>query len=783
MPPPAEDPRARMVCRRARIRFRRCFRRAPLTLWHLQPCWVIILLSLAAPLVLWTEQYQELLISRPTSAGWQYLLGSYLFLQLALQGCLRALLHFDDRAPPARLGRRVVVPEMHAGARECAIVSATVINLIVMLLVLGSALRTLSRLPSVDTTSLWVMVLTAPISAALGYGLVRRRRTLWRGLCQGLDRLSKQLLQTGQPSLPFLPRTERPVPAGTPRPDMPDPSIKRPVFFDPSRQEILRGVGGIGGIGVSKYDPTIGTGISADALGPLLRTNFPLLLQILKPVFPLLAAILFAPFLIGTLIFDPITQGWTLGPIAVVFYIATLWLLGISALIIASRRFTIPILVVLLFVAFLFGCVGWGDNHDVRRLAAAVDASQPAFDPALRPSLADAAAHWRARNLQQSPGVEALPLIIVATAGGGQRAALWTTTVLAELEARNPLFRQQVFAISGVSGGALGAAVYVAAEGAAASADDRRDRFKALFAHDFLTPLLARFLSTDILQQVLPVAVFSDRAATLEQTWERAWAQVFEDRPEGFAQPFLRLWPDDQPWPALFLNGTWVESGRRVIASNIRMGTDFDAHDVLDVLGRDVPVSTAVNMSTRFPYVTPAGVVRTPDGSVFGHVVDGGYFENFGATTAMEVLRAATASLAKHDDGVAIVPIVVMITSDPEWEDGAPAVFAKPLAKSGPASQLTAPVEALDAVRAEHGKPAVAALQAAAGPAKDRLFHFRLCEESGTRAPILGWAFNPATIDQIVGQRDRCGNDAAFARFAQVIDGFRPSVPTGGDGR
>ncbi|MDG4575916.1 MAG: patatin-like phospholipase family protein [Defluviicoccus sp.] len=618
--------------------------------------------------------------------------------------------------------------------------------------------------------------MTAPLISALGYRLFRDRRALWRGVCSVLDWLQKHVLNTSQPELSFPPVQGRPVTEGPVNPKGPDPTTTRTVFIPPSRQELLRGAGGIGGLGVSKYDPRTELGKLLENLGPLLRTNFPLLLELLKPAFPLLAAILFAPFLIGTLIFDPITQGWTLGPIAVVFYIATLWLLGITALIIASRRHNIPIFLVLILLTLGFGWAGWGDNHDVRRADADAGSPQPASDPALRPSLTDVVAQWQERSLQQSPGAAALPLIVVATAGGGQRAALWTATVLSKLEAGNALFRQQVLAISGVSGGALGATLFVAADGSAATEEQRSERLKTLFASDFLTPLVVRFLSTDILQQLFPVAVFSDRAATLEQTWEQAWAHVFEDRPERFAQPFLRLWPHDQPWPVLLLNGTWVENGRRVIASNIRMGTDFDAHDVLDVLHHDVPVSTAVDMSTRFPYVTPAGVVRTPDGAVFGHVVDGGYFENFGATTAVEVLRTATAYLAKHSGGAAIVPIVVMITSDPAWKDGAPPPITQPLAKSGPASQLTAPIETLDAVRTEHGKAAVAALQAAAGPSKDRFFHFRLCEESDKRQPILGWAFNPTTIDQIVGQRERCGNDAEFARFAAVLGGFKPTA-------
>lgn len=767
MPQPAGDPRAQHA-----------FPLTRLILWLLQPCWLVVAFSVAAPLVLLTEQYQELLITQPTSAGWQYLLGSSLFLQLAFQGCLRALLHFDDRVPPAHLGADVAAwPDRRAAARDWAIVTATVINLTCMLVALGWSLWTLSPLDGVDTTSLWVLFVTAPLISALGYRLFRDRRALWRGICCVWDWLQKHVLHTSPPELSFPPVQGRPVTQSPVHPKGPDPTTTGTVFIPPSRQELLRGAGGIGALGIPKHDPGIKTGILAGIPGSIVRDNIPLfihiLIRLLAPFAPLLAAILFAPFLIGTLIFDPITQGWTLGPIAVVFYIATLWLLGITALIIASRRYNIPIFLVLILLTLGFGWAGWGDNHDVRRVDADVGTSQPASDPALRPSLADVVAQWQERSLQESPGAAALPLIVVATAGGGQRAALWTATVLNELETHAPRFRQQVLAISGVSGGALGATLFVAADGSAATAEQRFERLKTLFASDFLTPLVVRFLSTDILQPLFPVAVFSDRAATLEQTWEQAWARVFEDRPQLISQPFLRLWPHDQPWPILLLNGTWVENGRRVIASNIRMGTDFDAHDVLDVLHHDVPVSTAVDMSTRFPYVTPAGVVRTPEGAVFGHVVDGGYFENFGATTAVEVLRAAAVYLAKHSGGAAIVPIVVMITSDPEWKDGAPPVVTEPLTHSGPGSQISAPIDALVAVRNEHGKAAVAALQVAAGPSKNRFFHFRLCEESDKRQPILGWAFNPTTIDQIVGQRDRCGNDAEFARFAAVLGSFK----------
>src|SRR5207237_579137 len=87
-----------------------------------------------------------------------------------------------------------------------------------------------------------------------------------------------------------------------------------------------------------------------------------------------------------------------------------------------------------------------------------------------------------------------------------------------------------------------------------------------------------------------------------------------------------------------------VEKGNRIITSNVRLTTNtfLDAQDAAKKLSRlrprkietgcRIPLSTAAHMSARFTFVSPAG--RFPDGT---HIVDGGYFENFGATTADEI--------------------------------------------------------------------------------------------------------------------------------------------------
>ena len=116
------------------------------------------------------------------------------------------------------------------------------------------------------------------------------------------------------------------------------------------------------------------------------------------------------------------------------------------------------------------------------------------------------------------------PLFIVATEGGGIRAAYWTATVLGELQDKNPTFASHVFAISGVSGGSLGALVFDAL-----LAEPNPEKFKGkardILGQDFLSPALASMLYPDFVQRFLPFPVpHFDRARALEMGWEKAGA-------------------------------------------------------------------------------------------------------------------------------------------------------------------------------------------------------------------------------------------------------------------
>ena len=50
-----------------------------------------------------------------------------------------------------------------------------------------------------------------------------------------------------------------------------------------------------------------------------------------------------------------------------------------------------------------------------------------------------------------------------------------------------------------------------------------------------------------------------------------------------------------------------------------------------------MPISTAIGVSARFPFITPPALVYDKDGKHWGNLVDGGYVENMGATTMLEL--------------------------------------------------------------------------------------------------------------------------------------------------
>lgn len=376
------------------------------------------------------------------------------------------------------------------------------------------------------------------------------------------------------------------------------------------------------------------------------------------------------------------------------------------------------------------------------------------------------------------------PLVLVATAGGGIRAAYWTATVLGQAHDEIEDFNQALFAISGVSGGSLGAVIYSAL--VAHGLDRCRARSRSYTAcgqealsQDLLGPTVVGYVFTDVLQSFVPTGVvrLNDRAHALEQAIAQGWRNAFSDDSKPFGETLDTLYGvrNAGPVPELLLNGTSVRTGTRVITASLATPdlTFPGAIDARAAFRIDPTLAEAVLNSARFPFVTP--VAGVDDGAGADEIGDGGYFENFGAATAEDVLRW----LRAHSDKDQRI-IVVSISSDdtlpvtgPFWPSGATCKYdppsPEPIGVLLP--QAFAPVLALSNGRSAHGQLAAWRLKRATEDvAGDRFIPFRLTRSTGQQGLPLSWALSETGRRSIREELSHCPNKDALAALKAALN-------------
>jgi hypothetical protein len=401
----------------------------------------------------------------------------------------------------------------------------------------------------------------------------------------------------------------------------------------------------------------------------------------------------------------------------------------------------------------------FNDNHRIRVVG------EPGA-PSRRPSVTAGLVAWGELNRVSREGER--PLVVVATAGGGIRAAYWTATLLGRLDQEAPTFSRRLFALSGVSGGSVGATVYrallaVPRERLGACGGTLEACGQQVLRQEVLGPLAAALLYPDLAQRFVPLAVFPDRAEAFERAFEAAFRRVLGI--DELGSPLCGLGAG--AGPSLFLNATSVERGRRLVASNLRMDRSdpseaaafVRASDELAVIGRDLRLSTAAHNSARFPYVSPAGSFPE-SGPIAGRLQDGGLFENFGAETALEVLHLACLTYACPEPGgepaaarPRIRPLVVLISSDPaQPRDVAESPVTQPL-RAG--AELFSTLETYEHVRVGRGTEAASRLEDWTRHHGGAFFHLRMCpSEREIGSPPLGWALSEEAQRTIQGYLD-----------------------------
>jgi hypothetical protein len=298
-----------------------------------------------------------------------------------------------------------------------------------------------------------------------------------------------------------------------------------------------------------------------------------------------------------------------------------------------------------------------------------------------------------------------------------------------------------------------------------------RDCLQAILAEDFLSPVFAGLGFRDVFAFFGGLAPdwWRDRGYRLEQSWINAYnrfvpvhsVKVGDATYAGLDVPFSSLVPSqekDAPWrPLLLLNATSVETGRRIVTSHlapkyfsdpacpsrtkarntgkpecVRLFTDaYDMHEVLnkaepgncviatEPLQLGFSLASAAHNSARFPIVSPAGNILA-DGKKksLGRVVDGGYFDNYGALTAFDLADTLRWDFDLH-------PFVLLITNDPADNPNqkAPSEIKAGLRQFG--SLVAAPVDTVLAARSGHGSTAVKFLRGLVDP---QMYQDKSCE-------------------------------------------------------
>lgn len=323
----------------------------------------------------------------------------------------------------------------------------------------------------------------------------------------------------------------------------------------------------------------------------------------------------------------------------------------------------LPLLTLVLLAGVTFSALDLNDNHMIRH---SYLPEPELHQRQLRPEFDPAFTQWLEQR-EDLHHYQVYPVFLVAAEGGGLRAAYHTAGVLCALQDQCPAFAGHVFAISGVSGGSLGATVFAGLASQHANRDAGNNRRQevgplqrkadAVLKHDFLSPLLGAWLYPDLVQRFLPFPINSfDRARALEAGFERAWTT--ETGGHEFSRSFYDLWQDfpRQAVPALFLNTTRVETGDRMVICNLSLHDErFTQLSTLSDIDPTLtlPLSAAVGLSARFPEVTPAGYIpvgKDGHGRPIGkwRYADGGYFENSGTATLYDILTAMRGGEAKY---------------------------------------------------------------------------------------------------------------------------------------
>ena len=393
-------------------------------------------------------------------------------------------------------------------------------------------------------------------------------------------------------------------------------------------------------------------------------------------------------FLIGIFLFSPVVLPQAIGAISIFALFVIVVALLSAQLLVWGLQYDVPFLAILIAASLIFSWLNLNDNHELQRIDATGARVQGNSAHYARtsdlPSLESQFLAWynaRPDKNDSAYAYQGYPVYIVAAQGGGIYAAAHSLLFMTRMQRTCEKFSQHLFAISAVSGGSVGAALFSSLastfennatvcpplteslEGGQKRlvrppiTEKTRQQYETAYqlaSEDYLSPLLAGALFPDFAQQFIwrPIPALS-RARSLEKGLERSWDKASSQYPlvrqdrNPLEQGILNSWQPDKARPALVLNTTEIGSGRRRIIAPFYFEPNRRSDLSLVPLSRDydVSLSAAAVASARFPWLTPAAWLQTdnPNDPIATatrtiRIADGGYFDNSGILTALDLI-------------------------------------------------------------------------------------------------------------------------------------------------
>jgi hypothetical protein len=305
-----------------------------------------------------------------------------------------------------------------------------------------------------------------------------------------------------------------------------------------------------------------------------------------------------------------------------------------------------------------------------------------------------------------------LPIVVVATAGGGIRASAWTAEVLTGMakdcrqDDGSNLFTSSLLLVSSVSGGSEGTmyllGAYDGSNGSSPLGDLSDKVLKDVRDNSAASDLSAvgwGVLYPDLLRTVPGVGslVGWRSGLNLDRGWalENQWIKNTKDHPLWPKPPTMSDWIEDTKKgsrPAVIFNVTASETGQRMVVASTSLPESRKDDPMWPTTALqfskaypdlNIPVATAARLSASFAWVSPMPRSERKQDSK-QHFADGGYFDNSGLLSASDWLLAARGSIDR--------PILLVVIDATEGEHADPEPWSWQ-------RQLVGPVSTLNSVR------------------------------------------------------------------------------------